>query len=49
MKGYRVKHPLASALACALSLGVVPGTAGADPMTPMTPGFHQQLKCNGGT
>ncbi|HEV8019836.1 MAG TPA: hypothetical protein VGP41_01160 [Candidatus Lustribacter sp.] len=43
-----MKHPLAFALASALSIGVVARMAAADPMTPMTPGFHQQLKCNGG-
>ena len=41
-----MKRYLSAALTCALLL---PGAAGAaGPMTPMHPGFHQLLKCNGG-
>lgn len=44
-----MRHPVIFALAIALLTGVSAGAgAAAVPMTPMTPGFHQHLKCNGG-
>lgn len=41
-----MKRYAAFAFACALPFSAAAAAAG--PMTPMTAGFHQQLKCNGG-
>lgn len=43
-----MKRHLAFVLACLLTACAAASAAGPASMTPMTPGFHQQLKCNGG-
>jgi hypothetical protein len=43
-----LKRSIAFTLACSLFAGAAVNAAGAASLTPMQPGFHQLLKCNGG-